>query len=85
MSSPTAAFLLLESTINAAIKIILSPHTMIFAMLPRLPFTPAFGIPQSGFTPTGAEVGSADAPVKEVLEASRIWDCEYCELAKLRW
>jgi hypothetical protein len=72
LSSPTAAFLLLESTINAATKTILSPHTMIFAILPRLPFTPAFRIPQSGFTPTGAEAGSADVPVKEVEEASRI-------------
>jgi hypothetical protein len=63
--SPTAAFLLLENTIKATINTMLSAHTMIFAMLPKLPSEPAFKIPHSGFTPTGAETASMDKPVKE--------------------
>ena len=70
--SPTAAFRLLDNEINSATKTILNAHTRIFAMLPKLPLAPAFSIPHCGFTPTGADFGSADAPVKVVRELSAI-------------
>jgi hypothetical protein len=66
LNSPTAAFLLPENMINARTNTMLSPQTIMFAMLPKLPSEPAFKIPQSGFTPTGALFGSAEAPVKTV-------------------
>jgi hypothetical protein len=77
-NSPTAAFLLPENIINARTNTMLSPQMIMFAMLPKLPLSPAFKIPHSGFTPTGALVGFAERPVKTgdgvVLEASAIWN-----------
>ena len=77
-NSPTAAFLLPENMINARTNTMLSPQMIMFAMLPKLPLSPAFKIPHSGFTPTGALDGVAERPVKTgdgvVLEASAIWN-----------
>lgn len=62
--APTAAFLRLAIHMRKTMKRQLSPHARMLAMLAREPSTPTKGIPHSGFTPTGAIVGSAEEPFK---------------------
>ena len=63
MYSPTAAFRLLARKIKKATKIMLRAQAMMFAMFEMEPSEPAFGIPHSGLTPTGAVVESLERPV----------------------
>ena len=46
---------------------ILSAQTMMFAILPKLS-VPTLSRPHSGFTPTGAELGSAEMIVRSKSE-----------------
>ncbi len=63
---PTAAFRLLVVKIRKTVNSTLSAQARILAMLANEPSTPTKGIPQEGLTPTGADLGSADTPVRTV-------------------
>lgn len=49
---------------------------MMLAMFPSEPAAPVLRIPHVGFMPTGAEVGSAEAPVKGDVLKLFFWSCE---------
>ena len=46
----------------------LMPQATTLAMLPREPWWPALRMPQVGLMPTGAELASAETPVKALEE-----------------
>ena len=71
LNSPTAAALRVVIMIRPNTMIMLSAHATILAMFPSDPSEPRLRIPHSGLTPTGADVGFVDRPVRVALE----WRC----------
>ena len=55
----------------------LRAQVMMFAMFPKLPSLPTLRMPQVGLTPTGADFGLAEVPLKnEVVELDAFWSCD---------
>ena len=68
MDSPTAALLRVVKVTRPTKTSTLNPQAMMLAMFPRDPWDPTLRVPHCGFTPTGADAGFADKPIRVLLE-----------------